>query len=307
MRVRPLVRRKALALGPRGAEWLAGLPDLVAELERRWSITVGPPCSGGSAAYVARARTVDGRDAVVKLAVPAPGVARQVRTIEAARGRGYVRLLAHDVERSAMLLEALGSSMDELGLTPERAIETLCATLHQAWQAPRPAGMTVSVEEKAQGLADLVSRLWEELDRPCPERVVARALDVAARRAAGVDPDRCVIVHGDPHPGNALRVDAPRPGAESGFVFVDPDGFLADPAYDLGVVLRDWCPELLAGDAPTLARRYCALLAAHTGVEAAAIWEWGFLERVSTGLYLLQLGAEDLGRPFLDTAQRLMC
>ncbi|MEV0113093.1 hypothetical protein AB0H77_07540 [Streptomyces sp. NPDC050844] len=86
---------------------------------------------------------------------------------------------------------------------------------------------------------------------------------------------------------------------------MDPDGLLADPAYDLGVVLRDWCPELLAGDAAALARSYCALLAARSGVAATAIWEWGFLERVSTGLYVLDFGAEELGRPYLDTAELL--
>ena len=41
---------------------------------------------------------------------------------------------------------------------------------------------------------------------------------------------------------------------ECTYVFEDPDGFLAEPAYDLGVVLRDWCTELLAArDARELA------------------------------------------------------
>jgi streptomycin 6-kinase len=68
------------------------------------------------------------------------------------------------------------------------------------------------------------------------------------------------------------------------------------------VVLRDWCPQLLA--APELARRYCHLMAELTGVAEEAIWEWGYLERVATGLYLLSLGAD--GRPFLTTAERLL-
>ena len=118
------------------------------------------------------------------------------------------------------------------------------------------------------------------------------------------------MVHGDPHPWNALQTLAPRVGAEAGFVFVDPVGFLADPAYDLGVVLRDWCTQLLAtGDmeaAAALAHRYCALLSAHTGVEETAIWEWGFLERVSSGLYCLELDIEEWGRPFLQTAEMLI-
>ena len=76
-------------------------------------------------------------------------------------------------------------------------------------------------------LAGLVTRLWEELDRPCPERLVAVALRCADRRRAPTGADRRVVVHGDPHPGNALQVLAPRTGAPSGFVLVDPDGFVA--------------------------------------------------------------------------------
>lgn len=88
-------------------------------------------------------------------------------------------------------------------------------------------------------------------------------------------------------------------------MLIDPDGFLADPAYDLGVVLRDWCEQLLAGNPLALARRYCQLLAGETGMDAAAIWEWGFIERVSTGLYMLSLGLNDTAGPLLATAQTL--
>jgi streptomycin 6-kinase len=143
----------------------------------------------------------------------------------------------------------------------------------------------------------------------CPELPLAAVCGWLAIRASQqniFDLDRCVVVHGDPHPGNALRAATSRPGAESGFVFVDPDGFLAEPAYDLGVVLRDWCPQLLAGDAKSVARRYCALLAEHSGVDETAIWEWGFLERVSTGLFVLAFGAGDVARPFLETAELLV-
>jgi streptomycin 6-kinase len=305
----PVVRAKLAALGERGERWLADLPSLIADLERRWSIRVGAPLSQGTCSYVARARTADGGEAVLKLGIPEPGFEAQVRTIAAARGRGYVRLLAYDVERHAMLQEALGPSLADLGWSPERTIEVLCATLREAWRVPRPPGATVAPsEEKARGLHGLVASLWERLRHPCSERVVRKALGYAERRAAAFDLDRCVVVHGDPHPANALTVRTPRPGAESGVVFVDPDGLLAEPAYDLGVVLREWCEQLLAAadDAPALARRYCRLLADHTGVDEEAIWEWGFLERVSTGLYVLQYGAADMARPYLESAELLV-
>src|SRR5262245_38283581 len=150
--------------------------------------------------------------------------------------------------------------MAPLALTPEQKIALLCQMLRQAWQAPRPAGLVATpADEKAGQLARMVSRLWEDLSHPCSERVVNEALRYAERRAAAFDLERCVVVHGDPHPWNALQVLAPRVGAEAGFVFVDPVGFLAAPAYDLGVVLRDWREQLLAtGDAESaaaLARR----------------------------------------------------
>ena len=302
-----VVRQKIASLGTAGEQWLAALPDLVADLKRSWSITPTAALAGGSASCVLRVRTGDDGEAVLKLAIPDPGFDDQVRTLVDAHGRGYAHLLAHDAERQAMLLESLGPSMDELAVAPELAIENLCHTLAQAWTVPRPPGATIDPErEKATQLARFVRRTWDRLGRPCSEAVVATAVRFAERRAAVFDLDRCVVVHGDPHPGNALKVTAPRPGAESGFVFVDPDGFLAEPAYDLGVVLRDWCQQLLAGDAKAMARHYCAQLAQHSGVDETAIWEWGFLERVSTGLYVLAFGGEELAQPFLETAELLL-
>ncbi|MGH3830872.1 MAG: aminoglycoside phosphotransferase family protein [Pseudonocardiaceae bacterium] len=132
--VSTLVRRKALHLGQPGHRWLARLPDLVAELQHEWSLTLLEPLTGGSASSVVRVRTADDRDAVLKLPVPSADVASQVRTLGSARGQGYVHLLAHNPARHAMLLESLGPSLDQLGWLPERAIDVLCHTLRQAWR-----------------------------------------------------------------------------------------------------------------------------------------------------------------------------
>lgn len=206
-----------------------------------------------------------------------------------------------------MLLEALGASLQS-GLPPDTQIEIMCRLLDQAWtvRPPEPGRLTVA-RDKATSLERLVTRLWAELDGPCPEQVLDRALMFATRRAGAFRPDRCVPLHGDAAPANALEVLVRRSGAEQGFVFVDPDGFIGDRAYDLGVALRDWCPQLLASSDPrALARRYCGLLAAGSGLSEEEIWEWGYLERVSTGLYAAAMGADDLARPFFDTAALLL-
>jgi streptomycin 6-kinase len=149
--------------------------------------------------------------------------------------------------------------------------------------------------------------LWDTLERPCSEKIVTKALEFARRRLHAFDPGRCVLVHGDPHPGNALLVQTPRAGAEVGYVFVDPESFLCEPAYDLGVVMRDWNEEVLAAANPlAFAHQCCQLLARETGVDEASIWEWGFIERVSTGLYLSAYSSSEHAQPFFTTASSLL-
>lgn len=300
------VRDRARALGPDGAAWLAALPDLLASVARDWSLTLGDPMTGGSTSLVMRATDGDGRPVVVKLAQPDAELDDQAATLARAQGRGYAKLLAYDPDRSALLLEGLGPSLETLNYPPERILVIMCDVLTEAWQVPRATEPVSPDPDKATALARFISEAWPELGRPCSPEVIDRALSCAERRAAAFDLAGSVVVHGDPHPANALRVPAPRAGAGSGFVFVDPDGFLADRGYDLGVLLRDWHRELANAEDPTATlRRFCRLLADRTGVDSESIWEWGFLERVSTGLYCLRYGAPPLGHALLASAERL--
>ncbi|EFH85916.1 aminoglycoside phosphotransferase family protein [Ktedonobacter racemifer] len=289
-------------------QWLKDLPGLIAELEQEWELSIGQPLSGGSSAYVAPVKTASG-NAVIKIDMPRPyGFQQEIDTIIRANGHGYVRVLKFDYERRALLLEQLGLSMQDIQLEPKQAIRLLCKILKQAWLVPSGADQTINaLAYKAQTLAQLISELWVKLERPCSEKIVSQALEFACRRMDAFDRERCVVVHGDPHPANALQVLAPRAGAESGYVFVDPEGFLCEPEYDLGVVMRDWNEELLAAADPiTLAHEYCELLAKESGLDEATIWEWGFIERVSTGLYICAYGSSEHGQPFFKTAQRLL-
>lgn len=300
IRLQPLTRARVSGLGPVGQQWLETLPGVLDQLATRWSLRIGRALPGGSASYVTAATTADGRSVVVKVALPDPGLDVQVATLERAAGRGYVRLLAYDALRGALLLERLGTSLDRTVRRPEDQLAILADTLTLAWQSA-----TSEPADKAAALRTGILDSWERLGRPCSRRVIDQAVAYADRRSA--DPGEPVVVHGDPHPGNLLAVPAKRPGAETGYCFVDPDGFVADRAYDLGVALRDWCSRLQGVDARRVLERYGQILAERTGVDAVRIWEWGFVERVSTGLYVLDtVGAPAVGRPFLDTAEGLL-
>ena len=296
------VRRKALARGAEGRLWLEGLGSLIRELERGWGVTVGRTLSGGSESYVAAVRTPLGGDAVVKLEMPPyASFASEAKTLAAADGRGYVRLLDSNEGRHAMLLERLGPSLGEAGLPVRAQIEAHCAALRRAWEVPAPEGLP-SGAEKARWLSGFIAATWEELDRPCSRRVIGRALAFAESREAAHDPRAAVLVHGDAHNANALR-DPEDASAPARYKLVDPDGLLAEPAYDLAIPMREWSGELLDGDAARLGRERCAYLSRLTGVEPRGIWEWGFVERVSTGLLSTRVGDDRTGKEMLAVAE----
>ena len=100
----------------------------------------------------------------------------------------------------------------------------------------------------------------------------------------------------------------PRTGADSGYVFVDPDGFVADRAYDLGVALRDWSGRVARPGRPRGGGELSATtLAERSGSGRDPDLGMGFLERVSTGLYLLDVvRSPAVGIPYLRSAEQLL-
>jgi len=288
-----VVRNVAMAMG--AGDWIDDLPGLVAGLEQEWSIVVGRAYQDATEAFVAEAIDADGTPVVLKVILPrhTEAVDHEITALRLADGVGCVRLLRDDPARGALLLERLGPSVAELGLPMIERHEILCATAARLWRPAPGCGLPTGAD-KGRWLIDFITTTWVELDRPCSERAIADALACAARRIADHDDARAVLVHGDVHQWNTLE-------AQDGFKLVDPDGLLAEAEYDLGVVMREDPLELLAGDPHERAR----WLARRCGLDAGAIWEWGVVERVSTGLLCTQDGMQPAGRHMLDVADRL--
>jgi streptomycin 6-kinase len=126
-----IVRRKAALEGVLGLRWLQQLAGLIEELEREWNVRVGSTLFGSTDAYVAEVTTSDGEAAVIKLGIPvregSVGFRNEITTLLVAEGRGYARLLRHDEDRNAVLLERLGRPLTRMDLSVEAQIEIICA------------------------------------------------------------------------------------------------------------------------------------------------------------------------------------
>lgn len=288
-----VVRNKAIAVG--ASAWLDALGSLLSALEKEWSFTTGAVFGDATEAFVAAAELADGTPAVLKLLIPrSSGAARnEILVLRLTGGSGCARLLRSDEARGALLLERLGRSLHELALPIGRRHEILCATASRVWR-PAPEASLPTGADKGRRLIDFVVRMWQELDRPCSEQAVDAAIACAQRRVAAHHDERAVLVHGDVHEWNVLEAD-------DGFKLIDPDGLLAEAEYDMGILMREDPVELMTGDPYTRAR----WLAHRCGLDATAIWEWGMIERVSTGLLGTQIGLQPVARHMLAAADYL--
>jgi streptomycin 6-kinase len=297
-----LARQRALAAGSVGERWLGALPEVVTTLAERWQLRLGQPYGGGTASYVVAATDGVGRPCVLKVAMPLDAAElvafdRSVLVHQLAAGRGCAELLAHDRDAPAMLLERLGPNLDDLGLPLTELLSTVATALGAFWQPVDPGVELPTGAEHVQRLGAGIVSTWEQLGRPCRRDVIDLALVCCDDRAAACDPARAVLVHGDAHGWNTLA-------AGGGFKLVDPEGVRSEPAHDLGVPMREYNEPLIAGDTARLVRERAEQLAAWCDVDPHAVWQWGFIERVSTGLANLRDFEGDGGALFLEVAAR---
>lgn len=292
------VAGRAKSLGEAGERWLAELDDMISSLEMRWKVTVTKVLSGGSHAFIGLAES-GGGERILKIDLPdnsREGYLRSVKMLEAADGRGYVRLFAFDADMRAVLLERLGETLNRSGISPAGQMQIICAALCDSWQMQADALEQPS--ESYEWFRMFIPETWEALDRPCSERVIRSAKNAVDSLEHRTQPDKYVPVHGDAHNNNMLRV----PGTDE-YRFIDPDGILFEKSYDVGVLMREW-PDEYEGDAVRKGRERAEFLSRLTGVDSQDIWEWGYLQMVATALVLLQIGQTELGMKMLGIAEK---
>ncbi|HWC31841.1 MAG TPA: aminoglycoside phosphotransferase family protein, partial [Actinomycetota bacterium] len=158
-----------------GAAWLASLPTLFAECADRWSLEVGDPFPYTFASLAAPATTSDGTPVVLKIHFPDRESEHEARALEVWNGDGAVRLLAHDADRRALLLERCvpGTPLWEIGA--QAALDVMVELLPRLW---KPAGPPIRpLAEEAAWWASYLPDTWERAERPFERRLLDAALD----------------------------------------------------------------------------------------------------------------------------------
>jgi streptomycin 6-kinase len=250
---------------PGADEWLARLPRQVDECVEAWSLRLGEPFPYANVSLAAPATLPDGADAVLKVAFPHRESDDEAAALAHWDGDGAVRLLAHDPERNALLLERCvpGTTLHDAGEDGFRIAAGVLRSLHAK---PAPAGgpFTPIAETAARWVEELPGR-WEAAGRPFERALLDAAL--AALRELPPTQGRLVVCHQDLHRGNVLAAER-RP-----WLAIDPKPVAAEPAFDAVSLLRD-----AGGDS-----RVLDLLAAELDLDRERLRGWAIAHLLAWG------------------------
>lgn len=255
---------ESFAEGFEDQAWLARLPALAASALDQWGLTVDGDPMHGACALVLPVRQRSGEPAVLKVTWPHDEAEHEATALALWDGAGAVRLLAHDEDRWALLLERLDPAVN---LEHEPLHEALAVVASMIRRLTRPAPPGV------RHLRDVAARWVHELpaenDGLVPDELLAQA--VAHCRELGPRAGNH-LVNEDLHFQNVLR------GTREPWLVIDPKPIAGDREFGLAPLLWNRFDE------PTVLGRLTALVDL-AGLDHELARQWTFIRAVDNWLY----------------------
>lgn len=294
--LRDLARRLSGAYGPPAAEWVANLPELVDRMALLWALDLGNPFIPISYSYIVSARLPGGEPAILKLRYPGPDTQREIEALHTYAGRSVVRLLRSDLERGALLMEPASPGHDAARLGDQDAARALVEIMKSLHSATTRSKYFPTTENWGKGFGRYL-RAYPDRRGPLPADLVQASAKLYSQlEDTAAAP---VLLHGDLHHENML-FDQNR-----GWLAVDPQGVIGEPAYEMGAFLRNPIDQL--AEQPDLAarsRQRVELLSTLTGIDNQRIIGWGAAQAVLSAIWAWEDQERDLSK-WVTVAQAL--
>ncbi|MGI9601029.1 MAG: aminoglycoside phosphotransferase family protein [Acidimicrobiales bacterium] len=218
-----------LAGEPGGAAWLAGLPRLIDDIADRWDLDVGEAYPLSNVSFVAPARQRQ-QWVVLKVQWPHPECTHEAAALRAMDGGAAVRLLDHDPDRHALLLERCDPGTHLAAEGQQTALTVIADLLPRGWISP--PGPFCSLADEATRWAATLRADWEAADRPCEQRLVDAALDYIDQLVPTQGEQ--VLLHQDLHGLNVIAAQ------RQPWLVIDPKPLVGERELALAPVIRSF-------------------------------------------------------------------
>lgn len=269
--------------GAHGEKWLADLPNISAEISRKWSLKFVKTFPNLTFNLVAACVNEKRENAVLKICVPEenPPIFNEKNALEAFGGRGAVRVLNFDDNLCAMLLEraAPGKTLREIFPPGNlRAVETAVDVMKKLPRQPPRKSEFPLLEEWTNDLSKARKTKFEPRAVEKARRIFADFRQPFKKR---------LLLHGDVHTDNIISA------AREPFLLIDPKGCVGEIGFEIAVFLNDFVSwtNYLTNQKDVL---NCAVgkFSEGFGLESKEIYRWAFAQAVLAAWWMFA----DFGR-----------
>jgi streptomycin 6-kinase len=265
--------------GKLGRTWLVTLPTVVADLCRRWHLSIdGTPLHGHLAIVVPVRRRAE--SCALKISWQNVDTIHEARALQLWNGRATVHMLASAPEHGAMLLERLDPHHTLFDLPLDEAIQ-VAGMMVRTLAVPADATLP-TVAGLAAEIASTVPERWERLGRPVPLRLIDQAIALA--NEVSQSPAN-TMVNWDLHYGNVLFSPTRRR-----WVATDPKPAVGVP--ESGVAQLLWT-RISDFSSPSELHQTLKLLIDGAGLDAELTYAWLRVRVVDFWLWELGVGLSD--------------
>ena len=209
--------------------WLERVPQLVDECVEEWGLRLGEPYQAGAAGYTVRADLPDGTPAVLKLIYPHREAEHEAEALRVWDGDGAIRMLAHDPQRWAMLIERCEPGTLLAKIDVDDALTVLVGLLPRLWKTVGEPFRPLA--EEAAWWIEYLPGEWERTGRPIERRLLDEAINTL-RELAGSQGEQ-VLLHQDLHGDNVLAAE------REPWLAIDPKPLLGEREFSVAPIVRD--------------------------------------------------------------------
>jgi streptomycin 6-kinase len=245
---------------PEGREWLERLPALVDEAAAKWGLEVGRPFDYAFASLAMPARRADGTDAVLKVQFPGREGEHEAAALRHWNGDGAVRLIDHDADGHALLIERCRPGTPLSRIEPDAALDVVICLMPRLWTPAGPPFRTLA-EEAELWLAEMHAD-WERLGEPFEREVFDAAVEALGELPATQGEQ--VLLHQDLHADNVLAAE------REPWLVIDPKPLVGEREFGVVPIVRGM--ELGHGKEAVLGRLRRASAALDLDEDRARRW-----------------------------------
>ena len=257
-----------------GKQWLDSLPEITAKIANEHSLSGLTPVNNMTFNYVASGYQND-KPIILKIGMNSKALTKESSCLKAFAKHAVAKVIADDTNMIIMQRAVPGSTLkDHFPDNDIDATKILCASIKELHKASIPES------HNFYHLSELFKTLDQKLD--IPDEILTKAKHLRDDLLKSTTKE--VLLHGDLHHDNILKNgDRPvdRSFGASGWLVIDPKGFIGDPAFEPAAYLCNPIPELLQENQPReIIENRINICSAELDIDSRRIADWLYAKSV---------------------------